>query len=65
MKSLILYGCSQKLSKGHFRVTRHGNNRFPTVPYFVRAQVFNGDVEAALEKAKPLPEETVLNTVQI
>lgn len=65
MKSLILYGSATKLSKAHYRVTRHGSNRFPTPLYFVRAQVFNGDVEAALSKAKPLPGETVLNTVEL
>lgn len=65
MKSLILYGSTTKLSKGHFKVTKAGSNRFPTVPYFVRAQVFNGDIDQALDKAKPRSGEVVLNTVPV
>lgn len=65
IQSLILYGSATKLSKAHYRVTRRGSNRFPTPFYFVRAQVFNGDVDEALEKAKPLTDEVVLNTVPL
>lgn len=65
MRSLILYGSATKLSKGHFRVTKTGNRLFPTVAYFVRAKIFNGNIDEALDKAKPRAGEVVLNTVPI
>lgn len=58
MTSLILYGCEKKLTHAHKIVK--------TDPlYFVRADLFHGSCEQALEKADPKPGETVLNTVEI
>lgn len=58
MKSIVLYGCHIKLSNAHKPV--HGTNQ---PPYYVRMDTVEGDAVHALDKAKPLPGETVLNTV--
>lgn len=67
MKSLILYGSPTKLTNAHKPVTvgtvpPRGQ---PQIPYFVRADTFNGDIDSALEHAKPMEGETVLNTVPV
>ena len=60
MKSLIIYGSQTKLTNVHKLVTG------PKQPkYFVRVNQFNGDMTQALEKAKPMTGETVLNTVEV
>lgn len=65
MKSLILYGSPHKLTKSHKLVTHQISSKLCPVPkYYVRAKVFHGDTLTALDKAKPLPGETILNTVE-
>ena len=68
VRSLILYGSPTKLSNAHKLVTvppqpPHGAKRQPD--YFVRVDTFNGSMDAALDAAKPMPGETVLNTVEV
>jgi hypothetical protein len=63
MKSLILYGSPKKLTNAHKLVTVHTTFKQPE--YYVRADLFHGGIDAALEKAKPMTGETVLNTVEI
>lgn len=60
IKSIVLYGCHIKLSNAHKPV--HGTNQ---PPYYVRMKEVQGDMAHALDKAKPLPGETVLNTVEL
>lgn len=59
-KSLILYGSEVKLSNAHKCVT---NPQQPS--YYVRADLFHGDHGQALDKARPIFGECVLNTVPI
>lgn len=66
-KSLILYGSPTKLTNAHKPVTvgtvpPRGQ---PQPPYFVRAETFNGDIEVALDNAKPMEGEILLNTVPV
>ena len=63
-KSLILYGSPIKLTNAHKLVTVT-NTTFKQPAYYVRADLFHGGIDAALEKAKPMTGETVLNTVEI
>lgn len=67
MKSLILYGSERKLTNAHKLVTHpRCNQSIGRQPqYYVRADVFNGDQDQALEAVKPMAGETVLNTVNI
>lgn len=69
MKTAILYGSSCKLTKAHKPVHNHGNppkGAQKQPPYFVRMKVLEcGDLLDALNKAKPMPGETVLNTVHV
>lgn len=55
MKSLILYSAQSKLSKRH--------HRLPYTNVFIRSEKFNGDISEALDAAKPMDGETVLNTI--
>lgn len=61
MKSIILYGSHIKLTIAHRLVTGF----FGQPNYFVRAALFNGDICKALDNARPMPDETVLNTVPV
>lgn len=61
MKSLVLYGSTMPLTNAHIRVTPF----FQQSLYYVRVETFNGDMQEALQKAKPMLGETVLNTVEI
>ena len=61
MTSLILYGSQVKLTNSHKLVT--GFNGQPD--YYVRVSHFNGSHKEALDKARPMPGEVVLNTVPI
>ena len=54
-KSLILYSAHSKLTRRH--------TRLPYTDVFVRVEKFDGEINKALDKAKPLPGETVLNTI--
>jgi hypothetical protein len=60
MRSAIFYGSPTKLSNVHKRVS--GQKQ---ADYFVRMDTVSGDCVRALEKTKPLPGETVLNTVDL
>jgi len=64
MKSLILYGSRKKLTNAHkpVTVTREGQEIGRQPEYYVRADLFNGDIDEALDKAKPMEGELVLNT---
>lgn len=59
-KSVILYGSFEKLSNAHKLVA--GNKQ---VKYFVRMDTFHGDQLEALNGAKPMDGETLLNTQDI
>jgi hypothetical protein len=61
MKSLILYGSQIKLTNAHKLVT--GFTGQPD--YFVRATVTTDDISTALDCARPMVGEVVLNTVSI
>lgn len=61
MKALILYGSYTRLTHSHKLVT-HPKNR---VEFYVRSELFDGGYPEALDKAKPLEGEIVLNTVPI
>lgn len=66
MKSYVLYGSPLKLTNAHKPVHSHGNiggNRQPE--YFVRMDTVEGGMVQALDKAKPMVGETVLNSVQL
>jgi hypothetical protein len=63
MKSLILYGSPIKLTNAHKLVTTNATFKQPA--YYVRADLFHGGIDSALQKAKPMTGETVLNTVEI
>jgi len=54
-KSLILYSARNKLTRSH--------HRLPYTDVFVRSEKFDGDVAQALDSAKPMKGETVLNTI--
>ena len=66
MKSLIFYGSPRKLSNAHkpVTITRPGT-MYHQPEYYVRADLVDGDCESALDKAKPMEGETVLNTVDV
>ena len=55
IKSLILYSAHIKLTQRH--------HRLPYTDVFVRSEKFDGDVSQALDAAKPMEGETVLNTI--
>jgi len=60
MKTAILYGATTALTPKHKAVNRG------TVPYFVRMEECKArDVLAALNLARPMEGETVLNTVEL
>jgi len=61
VRSLILYGSKVKLTNSHKLVTGWRNQP----DYYVRVDTFNGDYPEALDKAKPMEGETVLNTVPL
>ena len=66
MKSAIFYGSPTKLTNAHkpvFTPTKppHGAERQPE--YYVRMKVVNGDELHALDKAKPMTGEILLNSV--
>lgn len=63
MKSLIIYGSHTKLTNAHKPVIPQ--TPFAVGQYFVRTESFNGDYPEALEKAKPMEGETVLNSVPL
>lgn len=59
MNALIFYGSYRKISNAHKLVT---GNKQPC--YYVRTEFKrNMDNVTALSNAKPLPDETLLNTV--
>jgi hypothetical protein len=58
MKTLTFFGCDRKLTKSHKLVTQRGQP-----PYYVRTKLSSRSDVDALSNAKPLPQETVLNTV--
>jgi len=65
MKSLILYGSPVKLSNAHHLVTHDTKSKFGKTPrYYVRCNVCTLNLVSALDHVKPLPGETVLNTVE-
>ncbi len=74
MKSLIVYSSPTQLSPLHrfvqsTRIDEHGEVRpLPAgehASFYVRAEVFEGDVSDALDAANPLKGETVLNTIPL
>lgn len=70
MTSAVFYGSPTKLTNAHKPVhTGSGrllkNGGYAQSPYFVRMKYFPGDALNALHKAKPLPGEIVLNSVQL
>jgi hypothetical protein len=60
MKSLIFYASPHKLTNAHKLVTV---NKQPE--YYVRVDTFNGDCVQAMEKARCMDGETMLNTVNV
>lgn len=58
MKSFIFYGSPVKHTHAHRLVTQP-----PQPEYFVRAETVDGDEAQALDRAKPMMGETVLNSV--
>jgi len=55
-KSLVLYSAHEQLTYRHFRL--------PYTDIFVRVETYEGaTVDKALDAAKPLPGETVLNSI--
>jgi len=60
MKTLILYGSKEKLANSHKKVT--GKHQ---PEYFVRADLSHEDISGALDHAKPMRGEVVLNTVEV
>lgn len=67
MKSLILYGSRVKLTNSHKPVTvpRDGQEIGQQPEYFVRAVVCNGDIDFALDHARPMVGECLLNTIPL
>ncbi len=70
MRSAIFYGSPTKLTNAHKPVHHLSNPHPPNggkaqTEYYVRMDTFNGDCVGALEKAKPMDGETVLNTVDL
>lgn len=70
MKCAILYGSPVKLTNAHKPVHTRGNPKpphgaKPQPAYYVRMKIINDDIVGALNKAKPLHGETVLNTVEL
>lgn len=67
MRAAIFYGSRVKLTNAHKAV--HHATKPPTgeaqPPYFVRMVVRNMSMEDALDKAKPMVGETVLNSVEL
>jgi len=71
MRIAILYGSPTKLTNAHKLVSHiagpmaHGAHRQPK--YFVRMETMNikGDLADALDLAKPMDGEVVLNTVSL
>ena len=71
MNSIILYGSMHKLTNAHKPVhskstggkLRRGG--FQQTPYYVRMKVVPFDMATALDKAKPMIGETVLNTIPL
>jgi hypothetical protein len=61
-KSLILYGARTKLTDAHKPV--HSNNGKQS-KYYVRMQQVNKNIDDALDAAKPMAGETVLNSIPI
>lgn len=61
MRTATLYGSRVKLTNAHKRVNHNGKQP----PYFVRMTVRRMSLYEALEKAKPMLGEVVLNTVAI
>ena len=55
LKSLILYSAHSKLTRRH--------HRLPYTDIFVRCEKFDGNISDALNAAKPLTGETVLNSI--
>lgn len=70
MKSAIFYGSKTKLTNAHKPVHTVGNPNPPNgakgqPEYFVRMQTVYGDDSTALIQARPMPGETVLNSVEL
>ncbi len=75
MKSLILYSCPRQLTPLHrfvqatrvdeggtVRPLQTGETRGST---YIRIEIFEGDIDDALDAAKPFEGETVLNTIPL
>jgi hypothetical protein len=66
MKSLIFYGSHEKLTRQHIQVSGRGTaGGYKQATYFIRVDTMDGDCVEALDNAKPMEGETVLNTVTI
>lgn len=63
MKTLIIYGSTVKLTPAHRLVFSSGALGQPQ--YWIRIIPTEGDIDIALENARPFPEETVLNVVAL
>lgn len=57
MKSITIYYANKKLSP------MHDAHFYPGGMFFLRVEVTEGDVTEALDKAKPMEGEILLNTV--
>lgn len=61
MKSAILYSTlTPDHQKAHYIQVHGGENRI-----FVRTEIFDGDIDKALSRAKPKEGEIVLNTIPL
>lgn len=58
MKTFLLYSAATALTPDHYVVRAPGG-----ALTYVRAEVFNGEIDRALDAANPLDGETVLNSV--
>ena len=61
MRSAVLYGCKYKYSELYYPVSFINDS----VTVWVRMEIFDTDITEALDLANPMPDEVVLNSMEI